>query len=596
MSVPLDVVEHYLRRGGCEVSGAKTLRYVQKHCESFLTRLLDEAKETPGSMSRRPGRFRKTAGLGDALGTMKADRKRRPRRAEVIVASALGAGISYLRSYSGDVVGRPPPGSELRITGELGADLTSWVHQWPWEMPLEPRAGRSDLLQRSDGSTVNRLGGWPLAVMSAVAFAFVDYLAIISVEAERPAPGGSRPNREMAGQGLGCIASGMGGSAPIGGSLTRSMLAGMIGCLATLRCGEVRSEENGEMPRLFCTPKKTWGSVPDLFWSLSKSLLSLLPCDEAVAPLDDEGPEENEEKEDDDEASDEEECAEEGADDGEAMDKPNHKDAKPGEDDKVTHTDEESSEDEEARDEGEEVSGKDQVPGSDEDSNEDEETKEEDENVSGKDQVPGTDEESSEDEQAQQEAKKVSGKDQVSGANEESSEDEESHEGNGVSGKDQVPGTDEDSNEDEEGQEEDEKVSNADGESSEDEEARSDQKKEDNRHLEEDEESSGDEEASHHGSQEEKHEVDANDMGDEQVWKECEQQLKLIDDIEVLEKLHETIYGEKVSGKTMEETNKEVAKEKEEEQSSQEEEIDKEDQEDMKSGSEKDDEQLHEEG
>ena len=32
------------------------------------------------------------------------------------------------------------------------ADLTSWVHQWPWEMPLEPRAGRSDLLQRSDGS------------------------------------------------------------------------------------------------------------------------------------------------------------------------------------------------------------------------------------------------------------------------------------------------------------------------------------------------------------------------------------------------------------------------------------------------------------
>lgn len=147
---------------------------------------------------------------------------------KVIVASALGAGISYLRSYSGDVVGRPPPGSELRITGELGADLTSWVHQWPWEMPLD--------------ETVNRLGGWPLAVMSAVAFAFVDYLAIISVEAERPAPGGSRPNREMAGQGLGCIASGMGGSAPIGGSLTRSMLAGMIGAsspLMGLVCGLV---------------------------------------------------------------------------------------------------------------------------------------------------------------------------------------------------------------------------------------------------------------------------------------------------------------------------------------------------------------------
>ena len=80
--------------------------------------------------------------------------------------------------------------------------------------------------------TVARLGGWPAALMSCVAFAFVDYLAIISVEAERPTPGGSRPSREMAGQGLGCIASGMGGSAPIGGSLTRSMLAGMIGHLA----------------------------------------------------------------------------------------------------------------------------------------------------------------------------------------------------------------------------------------------------------------------------------------------------------------------------------------------------------------------------
>eukprot|EP00435_Cladocopium_sp_Y103_P056411 s1173_g19.t1 len=53
-------------------------------------------------------------------------------------------------------------------------------------------------------ATVARLGGWPMAILSAVAFAFVDYLAIISVEAERPAPGGSRPSREMAGQGFAC--------------------------------------------------------------------------------------------------------------------------------------------------------------------------------------------------------------------------------------------------------------------------------------------------------------------------------------------------------------------------------------------------------
>jgi len=134
---------------------------------------------------------------------------------KVIAATAVGATISWLRQYQGDIVGLPPPGSELHITGNLKTDLTSWVHQWPSEMPID--------------ATVERLGGWHLAILSAVAFAFVDYLAIISVEAERPAPGGSRPSREMAGQGLACIASGMGGSAPVGGSLTRSMLAGMIG-------------------------------------------------------------------------------------------------------------------------------------------------------------------------------------------------------------------------------------------------------------------------------------------------------------------------------------------------------------------------------
>ncbi|OLP90393.1 hypothetical protein AK812_SmicGene28048 [Symbiodinium microadriaticum] len=112
--------------------------------------------------------------------------------------------------YQGDVVGEPPRGAKQRYTDQLDPTI-SMGH-----------ANRT-------AETVQRLGGWPYAVLSAVAFAGVDYLAIISVEAERPAPGGSRPTRELAGQGIGCIASGMAGSAPVGGSLTRSMLAGMIG-------------------------------------------------------------------------------------------------------------------------------------------------------------------------------------------------------------------------------------------------------------------------------------------------------------------------------------------------------------------------------
>lgn len=107
----------------------------------------------------------------------------------------MGEGVERVSRYQGDVVGLPPPGSELHITGNLQvrqrrqrrqrppkmngkdtnrnpkkvetcknlalivkhcfsifffglpwsngrsgmpqADLTSWVHQWPWEMPIE---------------------------------------------------------------------------------------------------------------------------------------------------------------------------------------------------------------------------------------------------------------------------------------------------------------------------------------------------------------------------------------------------------------------------------------------------------------------------
>mmetsp|Transcript_106916 Transcript_106916/g.238590 ORF Transcript_106916/g.238590 Transcript_106916/m.238590 type:complete len:466 (+) Transcript_106916:98-1495(+) len=142
--------------------------------------------------------------------------------AEVIVATALGALVAISAGYSGEVVGKPPA-APPKAGGEdsgLAAALTSWVRLWPWEMPI--------------AEVVERLGGWGWAVVSALAFAAVDFLAIISVEAERPPPGGWSPARELAGQGLGCLASGMAGSAPVGGSLSRSMVAGMTGASSPL--------------------------------------------------------------------------------------------------------------------------------------------------------------------------------------------------------------------------------------------------------------------------------------------------------------------------------------------------------------------------
>merc|ERR1712137_1236471 len=72
-----------------------------------------------------------------------------------------------------------------------------------------------------------RLGGVHWAVFSAVSYASVNYLAIISVVPDAP-------SNELAGQGVGCICSGMLGSAPIGGSLSRSMVADLTGATSPL--------------------------------------------------------------------------------------------------------------------------------------------------------------------------------------------------------------------------------------------------------------------------------------------------------------------------------------------------------------------------
>lgn len=136
---------------------------------------------------------------------------------EVIIATALGAVLAVALGYGGDVVGvaPAPPAKDGGADVGLAAMATSWARRMPWELPF--------------ADVAERLGGWPWVVISATAFAAVDFLAIISVEAEKPPPGGWSPARELAGQGLGCVISGMAGSAPVGGSLSRSMVAGMTG-------------------------------------------------------------------------------------------------------------------------------------------------------------------------------------------------------------------------------------------------------------------------------------------------------------------------------------------------------------------------------
>lgn len=132
---------------------------------------------------------------------------------EVVLATALGTALAAAGGYAGDVVGLPPAAPAAADGAGPPGPLLGWLRRWPWEMPW--------------GELLGRLGGAHWALLSAAAFAAVDFLAIISVVPEGPA-------NELAGQGIGCIVSGMAGSAPVGGSLSRSMVAGMTGATSPL--------------------------------------------------------------------------------------------------------------------------------------------------------------------------------------------------------------------------------------------------------------------------------------------------------------------------------------------------------------------------
>lgn len=143
---------------------------------------------------------------------------------EVVIATVLGTLLTLSIGYTGDVVGRPPEPtedlSEHTADWSLQALVFGWVRSWPWTMAW--------------AQTVERLGGWTSACTSAMTFAAVDFLAIVSIQAEVCPSGDWSTARELAGQGIACIVSGIAGGGPVGGSLSRSMVAKMTGAASPL--------------------------------------------------------------------------------------------------------------------------------------------------------------------------------------------------------------------------------------------------------------------------------------------------------------------------------------------------------------------------
>jgi len=129
---------------------------------------------------------------------------------EVIIATLLGTLLAMAAQYQGSVVGKVPSKNDGGSFTDMAVNLAGgWVRQMPWEMPW--------------AALMERLGGVIPALLSAAAFASVDFLGIVSVADNVPL------GRELFGQGIGCLVSGVAGSAPVGGSLSRSLVAKMTG-------------------------------------------------------------------------------------------------------------------------------------------------------------------------------------------------------------------------------------------------------------------------------------------------------------------------------------------------------------------------------
>mmetsp|Transcript_57334 Transcript_57334/g.68522 ORF Transcript_57334/g.68522 Transcript_57334/m.68522 type:complete len:468 (+) Transcript_57334:154-1557(+) len=146
-----------------------------------------------------------------------------PPGTEVMICTVGATLFSVYTGYEGGVVGHVPS----REDGAGGTDIMGW------NVPIETiSVGRFmdvDLVERFGGSYAG------LAI-SSIIFAGVNFLSIVGVassfESENNIPWS--PTRELTAQGLANIAAGVTGSAPVGGSLSRSLVSRMMGATSSL--------------------------------------------------------------------------------------------------------------------------------------------------------------------------------------------------------------------------------------------------------------------------------------------------------------------------------------------------------------------------
>jgi MFS superfamily sulfate permease-like transporter len=121
--------------------------------------------------------------------------------------------VAVAAGYDGAVVGAPPASQQSGVLPPL--HFAALVDGQNW----------TRLVQLCFG------GSWLRLAASAVAFAAVDFLQVVSVCASFEADDGLQwsPDRELGAQGVACVASGLAGGGPVGASLSRSCVARLSG-------------------------------------------------------------------------------------------------------------------------------------------------------------------------------------------------------------------------------------------------------------------------------------------------------------------------------------------------------------------------------
>lgn len=148
-----------------------------------------------------------------------------PPGTEVILATAFATIYSMNFDYSGGVVGEIPA-----VDPDAGIPIPGTSLKIPVEL--------MDFQKVLDAPVAERLGGYPALAITTLLFAGVNFLSIMGIasgfETENGIPW-SAP-RELIAQGVGCGVASLVGSAPISGSMSRSLVSRMAGTTSQLAC------------------------------------------------------------------------------------------------------------------------------------------------------------------------------------------------------------------------------------------------------------------------------------------------------------------------------------------------------------------------